>query len=115
MSLDAHPDKALTYFSPRILERRQRLLKETRKMIAESGYENFSVRKLCERASVAQKTLYNAFQNKDRLVVLAIREAYDDFHKYTNYTTDRNTVAGILDRAVALNRQNMRVPNYIKA
>jgi AcrR family transcriptional regulator len=114
-TLDAHPEKPLMYFSPLILERRQRLLKEARRLIAESGFENFSVRKLCERAGVAPRTLYNAFHDKDRVIALAIREAYDDFHRYMQYATDRNSLAGVLDRAISLNRQNMRVRNYTRA
>jgi AcrR family transcriptional regulator len=114
-TLDPHPDKPLTYFSPLILERRRRLLKEARHMIAEDGFENFSVRKLCVRAGVAQRTLYNAFHNKDRVIALAIREAFDDFHRYVKYKTDRNSLAGVLDRAISVNRRNLRVLNYTKA
>ncbi|MFC4296262.1 TetR/AcrR family transcriptional regulator [Novosphingobium tardum] len=113
--LDAHPDKPLLYSSPLILDRRRRLLREARHMIAEGGIENFSVRKLCQRAEVAQRTLYNAFHNKDRVIALAIREAYDDFNAYVRYRTDENTLSGMLDRTIAINRRNFRVRNYTRA
>ena len=113
--LDAHPDKPLLYSSPLILDRRRRLLKEARHMIAEDGLENFSVRKLCIRAGVAQRTLYNAFHNKDRVIALAIREAYDEFNTHVKYKTDRNTLTGVLDRAISINRRNFRVRNYTRA
>lgn len=112
---DAHPDKPLLYSSPLIIERRRRLLRETRHMIAEEGLEGFSVRKLCTRAGVAQRTLYNAFHNKDRLIALAIREAYDEFHRYVRYKTDKNALAGVLDRLISVNRRNFRVRNYTRA
>ncbi|WP_298675397.1 TetR/AcrR family transcriptional regulator [uncultured Sphingomonas sp.] len=114
-ALDAHPDKPLLYSSPLILERRRRLLREARKMIAEGGVENFSVRRLCQRAEVAQRTLYNAFHNKDRVIALAIREAYDEFNLNVRYRTDLNTLPGVLDRTTAINRRNFRVRNYTKA
>ena len=114
-ALDAHPDKPLLYTSPLILERRRRLLREARHMIAEDGIENFSVRKLCQRAEVAQRTLYNAFHNKDRVIALAIREAYDEFNQHVRHRTDEHTVAGALDRTIAINRRNFRVRNYTKA
>lgn len=114
-ALDAHPDKPLLYTSPLILERRRRLLREARRMIAEGGIENFSVRKLCQRAEVAQRTLYNAFHNKDRVIALAIREAYDEFNAHVRHRTDANTLAGVLDRTIAINRRNFRVRNYTKA
>ncbi len=84
-------------------------------MIASDGYENFSVRKLCQRAEVAQRTLYNAFHNKDRVIALAIREAFDDFNNYVQYKTDPNSLSGVLDRTLGVNRQNFRVRNYTKA
>ena len=115
VALDAHPDKPLLYSSPLILERRRRLLREARHMIAEGGVESFSVRKLCQRAEVAQRTLYNAFHNKDRVIALAIREAYDEFNAYVRHRTDENTLAGVLDRTIAINRRNFRVRNYTKA
>jgi AcrR family transcriptional regulator len=113
--LNAHPEKQLLYSSPLILARRRRLLREARHMIAEDGLENFSVRKLCMRAEVAQRTLYNAFHNKDRVIALAIREAYDEFNVNVHYKTDRNTLFGVLDRTISINRRNFRVRNYTKA
>jgi AcrR family transcriptional regulator len=113
--LDAHPDKPLLYSSPLILDRRRRLLREARHMIAERGIENFSVRQLCQRAEVAQRTLYNAFHNKDRVIAMAIREAYDEFNAYVRYRTDENTLSGVLDRTISINRRNFRVRNYTKA
>lgn len=115
VALDAHPDKPLLYSSPLILERRRRLLREARHMIAAGGIESFSVRKLCQRAEVAQRTLYNAFHNKDRVIALAIREAFDEFNRHVRYRTDENTLAGVLDRTVAINRRNFRVRNYTRA
>lgn len=84
-------------------------------MIAEDGLEGFSVRQLCRRAEVAQRTLYNAFHNKDRVIALAIREAYDDFNKNVRYRTDANTLPGVLDRTIAINSRNFKVRNYTKA
>ena len=113
--LSPHPDKPLLYFSPMIIARRRRLLKEARHMIAEGGLEGFSIRKLCQRAGVAQRTLYNAFQNKDRLIALAIREAFDEFQAYVQAGSDRGSLQGWLSRTVAINRRNFRVRNYTKA
>ncbi|WBH17776.1 TetR/AcrR family transcriptional regulator [Sphingomonas radiodurans] len=113
--LSPHPDKPLLYFSPMILARRRRLLKEARHMIAEGGLDGFSIRKLCQHAGVAQRTLYNAFQNKDRLIALAIREAFDEFQAYVLTGTDRESLQGWLSRTIAINRRNFRVRNYTKA
>lgn len=113
--LAPHPDKPLLYFSPMIIARRRRLLKEARHMIAEDGLEGFSIRKLCQRAGVAQRTLYNAFQNKDRLIAFAIREAFDEFSAYVRSGSDPASLSGLLSRTIAINRRNFRVRNYTKA
>src|SRR3954453_14424586 len=64
------------YDSVLMHERRQRILAETRRVIEEHGIENLSMRELCKRANVAQRTLYNAFGSKDLIVGLAIRDTY---------------------------------------
>lgn len=113
--LAPHPDKPLLYFSPMIIARRRRLLKEARHMIAEDGIDGFSIRKLCQRAGVAQRTLYNAFQNKDRLLALAIREAFDEYQAYVQAGSDPDSLGGLLSRTIAINRRNFRVRNYTRA
>lgn len=110
-----HPHRALVYSSPSIRERRQRLLKEARRLIAEKGWQGFTVRELCSRANVAQRTLYNAFHDKDRLIGLAIREVYDQLREQVRYKTDDLTLAGLLDRAIVLNRGNLNSRNYAQA
>ncbi|WP_426163595.1 TetR/AcrR family transcriptional regulator [Sandarakinorhabdus sp. DWP1-3-1] len=114
-ALAGHPDKPLLYSSPSILDRRRRILKEARKIIAEVGFENFSVRELCVRAGIAHRTLYNAFHSKDRVIAIAIRQAFDDFNGHVRHRTDQDTVAGVLDRTIAINRRNFGVRNYTKA
>lgn len=113
--LIAHPDKPLLYSSEQILERRRRLLREARQMLAENGIEGFSVRKLCERAEVAQRTFYNAFGSKDRLIAMAIRDAYDEFQRFISFKTDPATVAGIVDRTLSTNRRNFKIRHYTQA
>lgn len=113
--LSAHPEKPLVYSSPSIQARRRRILKEARRMIAEGGLQNFSIRTLCKNADVAQRTLYNAFHNKDRIITLAIREAYEDVNSYMKYRTSATTLEGIIDRLVSVNTRNLRAANYTRA
>lgn len=113
--LALHPEKKLVYSSPTIHARRRRVLKEARKMIAEHGLEGFSIRALCKQAGVAQRTLYYAFQNKDRIIALAIREAYEDVNRYMRYRTSADTLVGIIDRLIAVNRRNLKARNYTRA
>jgi AcrR family transcriptional regulator len=114
-ALVANPNKSLSYSSEQIIERRRRLLSEARAMIAEGGLQNFSIRKLCERADVAQRTFYNAYASKDRLIALAIREAYDEYQRFVSYRTDPTSIEGAIDRTLSTNRRNFKVRNYTKA
>lgn len=113
--LSAHPDKQLVYSSPSIHERRRRILREARRLLAESGLEKFSIRTLCKRADVAQRTLYNAFHNRDRIMALAIQEAYEDVNRYMRYRTSAETMEGIIDRLISVNTRNLRARNYTQA
>lgn len=113
--LTSHPEKQLVYSSPSIHERRRRILREARKLLAEGGIEKFSIRKLCKRADVAQRTLYNAFHNRDRIMALAIREAYEDVNRYMRYRTSAETLEGIVDRLILVNTRNLHARNYTQA
>lgn len=104
-----------TYDSPGMAERRGRILHETRRLINEKGLEGFSMRELSKRADVAPKTLYNAFGDRDRLVGLAIREMYDAVRQNVKFKTPDRTLPGLLDRAIILNRGNLKARNYAKA
>ena len=110
-----NPGRRAIYSSSSISERRQRILHETRRMIAERGIDGFSVRDLCRNADVAQRTLYNAFQSKDRLIAIAIRETYEDINKHIAYKTSPRTLEGIVDRLISVNSRNLKARNYTKA
>ena len=73
------------------------------------------MRKLSKRANVAPKTLYNAFGDRDRLIGLAIREMYDALRYNVKFKTSDKTLSGLLDRAIVLNRGNLKARNYAKA
>lgn len=106
---------ALVYSSPLMQERRRRILKETRKLIAQKGLANFSVRELCKQAGIAQRTLYNHFSSKDRAAALAIKEAFDEIRYHIHYKTSATTIDGMIDRAIAINSRNLRAKNYALA
>src|SRR6266851_1962676 len=110
-----HRDKPLIYSSRSIAERRRRILREARKLLAERGIEGFAVRELCRRAEVAQRTLYNAFQSKDRVIALAIREAYEEVNQRFRYRTSAETLEGFLDRLTSVHERNFRARNYTDA
>jgi len=107
--------KALVYKSDNIFERRRRVLREARRMISEAGLEGFSVRELCARAGIAQKTLYNAFGGKDNVIALAIRQYMADFIERTSYHHEGMTLEGRLERLVKVHSRNIQVGPYTRA
>lgn len=111
----ANPDREPVYSSSAIHERRKRILIETRRMIADVGIDGFSVRTLCKNADVAQRTLYNAFHSKDRLIAIAIKEAYEQVNRHIHYRTSAETIEGIVDRLISVNSRNLKARNYTKA
>jgi len=95
--------------------RRRRILHETRKLINEVGLEGFSMREVSKRAGVAPKTLYNAYGDRDQLIGIAIREMYDAIQEKLKLETSESTLKGLLNRALVLNRGNLKARNYARA
>jgi AcrR family transcriptional regulator len=103
------------YDSALMHERRQRILQETRRVIEENGIEGLSMRELCKRADVAQRTLYNAFGSKDRIVGLAIQDNYLEQVARMKFTTAPDTMEGVIERTARVCLHFGRQRNYLKA
>ena len=107
--------RSLIYKSDNIYERRRRILSEARKMIAEGGLAGFSVRELCNRAGIAQKTLYNAFGSKENVIALAIRQYMTDFNERAKLRFDTSTLDGRLERLIKVHSRNLQIRPYTTA
>jgi len=107
--------RTLVYKSASIMERRRRILREARKMIAESGIAAFNVRDLCARAGIAQKTLYNAFGSKEAVVTMAIRQYLADFLGRMSLAHDPESIEGRLERFIKVHSRNIQIRPYTSA
>jgi TetR/AcrR family transcriptional regulator, cholesterol catabolism regulator len=105
----------LIYASPRIFERRRRILEETHKLIASHGFENFRMRELCRRAEVASHTIYKAFGSKERLIALAIRHQFDAFATTHPLKYPRRSLEGALERVIVGHATMLDMKEYVKA
>jgi AcrR family transcriptional regulator len=103
------------YSSALMHDRRQRILEETRRAIEEGGIENLSVRELCKRADIAQRTLYNAFGSKDRVVGIAIRDHYLAQIGRMKFSTPDDSIDGVIERMARVSLRATRQKNYLKA
>jgi len=112
---DASALNVRVYSSALMHDRRQRILEETRRAIAEGGIENLSVRELCKRADIAQRTLYNAFGSKDRVVGLAIRDHYLAQMGRMKFAAREDSIEGVIERMVRVSVRATRQKNYLKA
>lgn len=109
------PEKILVYSSPAIHARRRRILEETRKLIAERGLSGFSMDEICKRAGVAKRTLYNAFQTKERMIAIAIHEYFDRYISRIPYTAPPGTMQASIERMAFVIQRNRQIRNYINA
>ena len=112
---DASKGSGRVYASALMQDRRLRILEETRRAIEEGGIENLSVRELCKRADIAQRTLYNAFGSKDRVVGLAIRDHYLAQIARMKFSTPEDSIEGVIERIVRVSLRATRQKNYLKA
>jgi AcrR family transcriptional regulator len=109
------PEKGLIYSSPAIHARRRRILDETRKLIAERGLPGFSMDEICQRADVAKRTLYNAFQTKERMIAIAIQEAFERFLARIPYTGEPGSLQGTIERLAFVVQRNRQTRNFLTA
>jgi len=107
--------KQLIYKSPSIYERRRRVLSAARRLIAEHGLPGFSIRELSENSGISQKTIYNAFGNKENVIATAIRQYIADFDAATTYENDEKTIIGRLERLIKVHSRNMQIRPYTTA
>lgn len=105
----------LTYGSPKIFERRRRILETARLLIAERGYDGFGIRELCERASVAPQTVYKAFESKERIIALAIRHHFQLFAKQQVYHFDKASLEGVIERLITSDRNMTNMREFVGA
>lgn len=105
----------LVYSSSKMFERRRRIMEETRLLVAEHGHEGFNMRDLCRRAKVAPQTVYKAFESKERLVAIAIRQHFHVYSANQAYHYDASTIQGVIEH-IAVSHESMRnVREYAKA
>ncbi|MDB5430122.1 MAG: TetR family transcriptional regulator [Caulobacter sp.] len=97
---DSILNENLIYSSPKIFERRRRILSTTRDLIAQHGYDGFSIRELCSQAKVAPQTIYKAFESKERLVSLSIRHHFSSFVEARHFYYDKATLQGAIERLI---------------
>jgi TetR/AcrR family transcriptional regulator, cholesterol catabolism regulator len=114
-ALESGKSRSGGYASPSILARRHRILREARKMIAKGGISTLSMDEVSRRAGVAKRTLYNAFQSKERLIAAAIQQYFDDYANRITYTTEEATLERMLERLVIVARRNLAIRNYTRA
>lgn len=111
----SEPSKLQTYSSPAIHARRQRILSATYDLVAECGLSGFNMDDVGKRADVAKRTLYNAFQTRERMIATAISGRFSDFLRSIVYTSEPGTMRHNLERLMRVSEADRQVPNYVAA
>lgn len=109
------PARTQVYSSPRMQARRRRILTETRRLLIERGLDDFQMGEVCERADVAKRTLYNAFQSKDHLIAAAIQDYLERFLDTLQYRNAAGSLDRVLERLILIHRRNREIRNYTQA
>jgi AcrR family transcriptional regulator len=103
------------YQSRSIIDRRRKILQETRNLIGEFGSDGFSIREICDRAGISQKTLYNNFGSKEGVIASAIYQSLVDFHVNQRFHFEGTTLRGRLERAIRIRHLNLHLRPYAVA
>lgn len=103
------------YQSAGMADRRRKILQETRRLIRDQGANGFSIREICDRAEVSQKTIYNNFGSKEGLMAAAVFESLKGFHESGPFHFDGNSLEGRLERLIKVRNRNIEVRPYAVA
>jgi len=103
------------YASSSIIERRRRILTTVRKMIASEGISAVNMDEISRRADVAKRTLYNAFQSKERLIAAAIHQYFEDYEVELIYSTPTATADRMAEHLALVAHRNLSIRNYTRA
>lgn len=112
--VSAASQKRSSYSSESMARRRTRVLEETRKLIAEAGYDGVTMRLLAERSDVASATLYNIYGNKETLVATAVAELFEEQMAHPN-AEGVSGLDGTLARTRWIAGEIKRMPEYTRA
>lgn len=72
------PPAKLKALTDRQAERRRRILASALTLVGKLGYDSVTMRMIAQESDTAEKTLYNIFGTKDRLVALAAHDRSAD-------------------------------------
>lgn len=112
--VDAATQKRSSYASEAMARRRSRVLEETRRLIAEAGYDGVTMRLLAERSEVASATLYNIYGNKETLIATAVSELFEE-QMEQGLQHSGGGLGGELSRIEWIANEILRMPEYARA
>lgn len=115
MPLAQATERPTSYSSPAIQARRSRILEETRKVIAEQGIDALSMNDIGKRAGVAKRTLYNAFQTRERMIACAIQDYFDEHMRQMHFASPPATLRYNIERLARTMPRDRTIRNYILA
>jgi AcrR family transcriptional regulator len=104
-----------SYSSPRQRARQERILQAARELIAAKGYDGLTMRDLARVAGVSDKTLYNLFESKDRLVMMAVVELLEDITRGAETQSGKPGLEAVLLYSDSMTRQILETPAYAEA
>ena len=64
---------------------KERILKESRDLVANEGLDALSIRKLAKKCNVAVGTIYNNFSSKDDLMISTIESVWEDIFRIEDH------------------------------
>ncbi len=111
--VSAASQKRSSYSSESMARRRERVLDETRKLVAEAGYDGVTMRLLAERSEVASATLYNIYGNKETLIATAVAELFEE--QMAHPTHERSGLDSTIERTRWIAGEIRRMPEYTRA
>lgn len=107
------PSSARSYSSGIMVERRARILRVARELLAE-GEQNLTINRLCEQAEVAARTVYRAFGDREGLIHAVIAEHMDGIRAFLAIAPLKGDIASIFREYDWITAELFRGPKFAR-
>lgn len=106
---------ARSYSSDDMQERRARILQKARELIASGGESNLTIAKLASQADVAPRTIYRAFEDRDGVVLAAVREHMASIRTFLSVSPIPGDLPSVLVEYDWISAELFRGPEFARA
>lgn len=102
------------YLSPEMVARRKRITRAAKEIMEESGETSLTIKRLCERAGVAARTIYRGFGDRDGVIMAAVADHMESISLSLSKAPRARTLQAVFDEYDWIADELFRGPEFAR-